>query len=277
LNLMTHLICAKTFCNLLNGALLDSNLQTGLIHNRNPVNLPDAIPGRYIFEVLDGALARADLAIAKIADPKPAVVGQDLTFTIFVKNFGRASTTAVVRDTFPPEVTLKSAPAGCSILGQGRRIRCELGTINRGQTISLPVVVTPNTTNTIANTARVIGSRFDPVLENNTVTANTNPNRCRGQLIGQSRPLSVVFPVSSAPTVNQITLVLENLGTRAVELTGLTPLPDEQFTIASTDIALPLTINGNQSVRIVVTTTRPASFEPFEATAPYFSSTIRCR
>jgi uncharacterized repeat protein (TIGR01451 family) len=262
----------------IDGALLDSNIQTGLVHNRNPVNNPNAVPGRYIFEVLDGALARADLAIGMVADPKPAVAGQDLTFTIFVKNFGRASTTAVVRDTFPPEVTIKSVPAGCSILGQGRRIRCELGVINRAQTVSLPVVVTPNTTNTIVNTARVNGDRFDPVLENNTVTANTNPNRCRGQIVGQSRPLSIVFPSSaSAPTTNQINLLVENLGTRAIELTGLTPLPDEQFTIASTDVAFPVLINGNQNVRILVTVTRPANLEPFEATAPYFSSTIRCR
>jgi hypothetical protein len=261
----------------INGAFLDSNIATGLIHNRAPATHPSATAGRYIFEVIDGGIARADLAISMIADPKPAVIGQDLTFNIFVKNYGRSPTSVVVRNTLPPEVTLTRASPGCAISGQ--RVRCELGVLNRNQTATVAVVGTANTTNTIVNTARVVGTVFDPVVENNTVTANTDPSKCRGQLIGKSAPLSIVY--DSTPTtaaVKAITLVLENPGSRGVEVTAINVLPGEPFTITGiSGAALPIVVNGGQGVRFTVTTERAAGQLPSEATAPYFSTRIRCR
>lgn len=260
----------------INGAFVDSNVGTGLVHNRAPQTHPSGTAGRYIFEVVDGGIARADLVIAMVADPKPAVIGQDLTFGIFVKNYGRASTSVVVRDTFPQEVAIKSVPQGCAVSGQ--RVRCELGVLNRNQSTTVAIVVTPNTTATIVNTARVVGSVFDPVVENNAVTANTDPSKCRGQLIGRTAPLSIVY--DSTPTVaavKAIGLLLENPGSRAIEITAISALPDEPFTIVAFSPPLPIVINGGQGVRINVTTERAAGLFPTEATAPYFTTRIRCR
>jgi uncharacterized repeat protein (TIGR01451 family) len=52
---------------------------------------------------------RVDLALAKSADPDPAVAGTGLTYTLVITNQGNVSTTnAVVSDTLPPSATLQT-------------------------------------------------------------------------------------------------------------------------------------------------------------------------
>ncbi len=258
----------------LNGALLDSNSTTGLIHNK--VRRQPGIPlGRYEFLGVDGKIERADLAIAMTADPKPAVMDQDLQYTIFVKNFGRTATTATVKTTLPPEVALKTNPGGCSIVG--RTISCGVGRLTKGQTNTLPIVVTPITTATIQNTVKVTGSFFDPNLENNKATASTNPSKCKGQTIRRSAPLSVTYvPTATDPAVKSLGVTIENVGARPIDIVSITALPGVPFTVTGIVPLLPVTIDSNATGSFAVVTERAAGQPPAEATAPYVLIGSRC-
>ena len=67
-----------------NGALLDNNNVTGLIHNA----LNSNIPGRYLFQVRSGHVIQADLQITKTASSTLVNRDNNFTYTLTVRNNG---------------------------------------------------------------------------------------------------------------------------------------------------------------------------------------------
>ena len=88
----------------------------------------------------------ADLQIVKTASPDPALVGQNLTYTLLVTNNGPDGATGVtVQDTLPAGVTFVSATPTQGTCGYAAGVvTCNLGNIANGGNATITVVVTVN-------------------------------------------------------------------------------------------------------------------------------------
>jgi len=116
-------------------------------------------------------VAAADVAIAKTGPPSVSL-GQNITYTINVSNFGPAGATGVtVSDTTPAGLTPVSVSGGgCSAFP------CAIGSLPIGPPVTITatynVPVTYSGPSPILNTATV-SSASDPNLGNNSATAST--------------------------------------------------------------------------------------------------------
>ena len=126
----------------------------------------------------------ADLGIIKTDNPDPVVAGNQLTYTITVRNNGPAAipptSTFTVIDTLPAGFTATSytASAGSYTSATGAWTGVTLAS---GQSITLTIVgtVSPSATGTLTNTVTVtVPAGFtDPYLANNTASSTTTVNR----------------------------------------------------------------------------------------------------
>src|ERR671931_689057 len=76
----------------------------------------------------------ADLVVTKQASPEPVTVGDDLVFTVVVKNSGPAEASQVgLTDSLAPEVNFGSAMASTGTCQEtGQAVTCDLGTLASG-------------------------------------------------------------------------------------------------------------------------------------------------
>jgi uncharacterized repeat protein (TIGR01451 family) len=118
----------------------------------------------------------ADLAITKSDSPDPIYTGQTLTYSIAVHNNGPSGSSSVtVTDDLPAGVTYQSATAsqGTCVLATGT-VSCDLGALADEGDASIEIKVTPNSSGTITNTAKVTGDgTIDPVSSNDTASTTT--------------------------------------------------------------------------------------------------------
>jgi uncharacterized repeat protein (TIGR01451 family) len=127
--------------------------------------------------------ASADLAVRKTAVPDtPVVAGDEVTYTLTVFNFGPSTAKAVVvADTLPAGVTFDHVVAGFPTAGSvtpppagpGGTLTWNVGDMASGtnQTLTFVVVVNPQTTGPIVNTACATSQASDPVNTNNCASA----------------------------------------------------------------------------------------------------------
>ncbi|MFN2511680.1 MAG: Calx-beta domain-containing protein [Pyrinomonadaceae bacterium] len=155
----------------INGAFLDSNTMTGLIHN----SVNSTANGRYVFGVRAGLPPASDLSITKSDSPDPVTVGNNLTYGLTASNNGPADATGVtITDTLPTGVTFVSASATqgpCS--HSSGTVTCTIGNLANNATSTVTIVVTPIAAGNIMNTASVTGNEADPNSANNTTTQGT--------------------------------------------------------------------------------------------------------
>ena len=119
--------------------------------------------------------ASVDLGVTKAGSPDPVVAGEQLTYTVTVSNNDSSTATGVtVTDTLPGGVSFDS-----SLTTQGSYDDTTgewgVGTLTGGQTGTLTIVVTVNTSTTgpLANTAIVEGDQPDDNPGDNSATATT--------------------------------------------------------------------------------------------------------
>jgi uncharacterized repeat protein (TIGR01451 family) len=143
---------------------------------------------RWLLAVAIVAVARlavaddsADLSITNTASPSPATVGKNLTYGMNIINQGPETATNVqVTDALPAGVTLVSATfnfiGGASKPCTGTTtITCNLGTVGVGRLAgaAVVIVVLPQATGLLSNTATVAAGEPDPVPSDDTVTVQT--------------------------------------------------------------------------------------------------------
>jgi uncharacterized repeat protein (TIGR01451 family) len=118
----------------------------------------------------------ADLALTKSDSPDPAHVGQQLSYTLSVKNNGpQAATGVTVRDALPKATGYGSASASQGSCTRSKTtVTCSLGNLAGGETATITIVVKPVQKGTVTNTASVSASSpADPESGNDAATATT--------------------------------------------------------------------------------------------------------
>jgi len=117
----------------------------------------------------------ADLSITKSASTTSAAVGDDLTYTLAIKNNGPKTAPAVsVFDQLPPQVSYRSASPGCTPDTGNSVVHCSIGRLDPGEARSVKISVSPKQSGTIKNVGSVSDDNVaDPDLANNSSTAST--------------------------------------------------------------------------------------------------------
>jgi uncharacterized delta-60 repeat protein/uncharacterized repeat protein (TIGR01451 family) len=120
-------------------------------------------------------IPQADLAIGMVDAPNPIFVGNTLTYSLAITNFGPATAIGVMlTNTLPPGVGLVSASSsqGTNSNASGL-ITFSLGALNSGATASATLVVQPKFGGTITNSASIVSSVNDPLKGNNSASVKT--------------------------------------------------------------------------------------------------------
>lgn len=134
--------------------------------------------------VVTNAPMLADLVVSKRAEPDTVFVGDTLTYTVDIVNFGPGDAAEVRLLDLVSMDSLAflsaSAPSGCTVSNRDARLVCTLPTLASGQTASLtyqartlPTLTVPNLGYTVTNLARVSSSTEDPTPSNNVAQAKT--------------------------------------------------------------------------------------------------------
>ncbi len=154
----------------------------------------DQTPGNNCQNVSNtSTLQKADLSIAKSADPASVVVGELLTYTLTVRNAGpNAATNVTVSDTlanllnragFPGFESAEPSHGTCTPSGTAsvtsRAVSCNLGTLAMNDEATVTIRVRPNNAGanvlSRANTATVTSPDIgDPDRTNNSITINSD-------------------------------------------------------------------------------------------------------
>jgi uncharacterized repeat protein (TIGR01451 family) len=139
-----------------------------------------------------------DLALTKSDSPDPVTVGDNLTYTIKVKNPGTMPATDVtVTDELPATVDFISATGG-SCQRAGDKVTCVLGQVNAATTATVTIVVKTTKAGTLSNTATVT-SPEDVVLQNNSATATTTVTKPPAKPKKPKKPKGT--PSCAAPSI----------------------------------------------------------------------------
>lgn len=117
----------------------------------------------------------ADLSITKTDSPDPVKVGQNLTYSITVANGGPLTATELaMSDQLPANVSFVSSSATQGSCSGSSTIVCSLGSLAKGATAAVEIVVRANEAGDIINTASVSGKQRDPSQDNNQSSASTH-------------------------------------------------------------------------------------------------------
>jgi uncharacterized repeat protein (TIGR01451 family) len=154
--------------------------------------------------------ATADLSVTKSDSPDPALVGNDLTYTLTATNGGPAGASGVlVTDGLPNDVTFESASASQGSCAESSGVvTCDFGTLASATSATATIVVRPLVVGTITNGASVQANELDPDETNNRVTEPTTVNPAADLLLTMSDspdPVSVGQPLA-------YTLIVVNSG-----------------------------------------------------------------
>ncbi|HVD25838.1 MAG TPA: DUF11 domain-containing protein [Gaiellaceae bacterium] len=115
-----------------------------------------------------------DLYVTKNDLPDPVQLNGRLTYTIVVGNNGPdAATEVTLADPLPAETTFVSVSTTKGTCTGGALISCSLGTVAKGETVTITLVVTANKAGTITNTVTVVGKEPESNTANNRATAPT--------------------------------------------------------------------------------------------------------
>jgi uncharacterized repeat protein (TIGR01451 family) len=128
-------------------------------------------------QLIVSGVASANLALTKTASPNPGISLANLTYRITVTNNGASPATNVtVTDNLPVGPAFVSAtPTQGSCTGTST-VTCNLGAISSGALAIVNIIVTPQSTLQLSNTASVSATETDPDLNNNSATIQTTVN-----------------------------------------------------------------------------------------------------
>jgi len=127
-----------------------------------------------------------------------------------------------------------------------------------------------------------VSTTFDSDTSNNVAQTS---GRCRGQILSQSAPESVLYePTATDPARQTLKLAIINTGDEQVEIRRIRPLIGQPFQIDPVRIGsirpvtprLPRTIEPGKGAVFRVRTLVPAGSPVATAQRPYFRIQLRC-
>ncbi len=128
---------------------------------------------------------RADLELTKADSPDPVDVGQTLTYTLNVRNYGRSAASGVtVTDMLPPGVAFDSAtPSQGTCMHAAGTVSCDIGYLENEALATVTIAVTPTVAGTIVNQTSISANQADDRPQNNsdTETTTVQPGYARPQ------------------------------------------------------------------------------------------------
>ncbi len=156
--------------------------------------------------IVSGA-ASADIEVSKTGSPNPAIVLTNLTYRIVVTNNGPSPATNVsAGDTLPAGVTFSSVSTTQGSCTGTSTVNCNFGNLAVGTSAIASIVVVPQSTGQLSNTATATATENDPNTSNNSSTIQTtvttqssgpsmtDPNLSVHTVIsGLSQPTSLAF------------------------------------------------------------------------------------
>jgi uncharacterized repeat protein (TIGR01451 family) len=123
--------------------------------------------------------AQPVVSIFKSASPNPGAVGASETYTLIVTNSSTvAANNVMVTDNLPASVTFDSGStsvSGVNVTNTNGTVTANLGTLAAGAADTVTIIVTPNQTGTLQNTATVSATNNSPNAVT-SATANTTIN-----------------------------------------------------------------------------------------------------
>jgi len=116
---------------------------------------------------LTAVVTASDLLIGQTAPPS-LLHNQNGTWTLTVTNGPTPVTNVVVTDNFT-NATFVSATSVGPCTPSGGTVTCNLGSLSANQSVNVSLILNANVVNTIANSASVTATEFDPNTANNNV------------------------------------------------------------------------------------------------------------
>jgi trimeric autotransporter adhesin len=130
----------------------------------------------FIFQsplVKDVSSSPADLSVSVTA-PATAATGTAFNYVATVTNVGpNAATGAALYEALDPSLIINSAIASQGSCSPSAAFTCDLGGLASGASATVTVNATPTNSGTLAASASVSSSSFDPTVSNNQATAST--------------------------------------------------------------------------------------------------------
>ncbi len=115
---------------------------------------------------------KSDIAVSLSDSSDPIYAGNNLTYTITVKNNGPSDASNIkIEDTLPSGISFISASTGCS--EAAGVVTCDIASLAKGVSTSVQVVIKPSVPETITNKVTVSATEFDPVITNNSASEDT--------------------------------------------------------------------------------------------------------
>lgn len=144
----------------------------------------------------------ADIALNMFSQPEPALLGQDLTYTLVVSNLGPGSASDVaIVDRLPFGVALVSAnPPGWVLNGTSLTFT-NLGTVGSGLQATATVVVRPLAGGTYTNIATCVSTTSDPAKLNNSAAIKSVVDLLAIQFQRSAGSLTLAWPASAGDLV----------------------------------------------------------------------------
>jgi len=192
--------------------------------------------------VIVATAGQADLAVTKVGTPNPVLAGNNITYTITVKNNGPASaSTVTLTDTLPANTTVVSItqPGGwtCPAPSGGTQT-CTIASLaaNTTATFTLVLNVTAGTApgTTITNSVTVSSTTGDPTSANNTASTSAtvaSPTQADVAIIKTASP----EPVNQGTNLTY-TLQVTNNGPAVAQNLVVTDTLPGQVTFTSVSI-----------------------------------------
>ena len=120
----------------------------------------------------------ADLAVTLTANPNPATVEGNITYTTTVTNQGSSQASGVkVKQELPPDVILVSATdnqGNTCLLSIDNEITCSIGNLNVNGNVTITTVITPPAVGQLNSQVSVSSDTVDPDSSNNMASIETN-------------------------------------------------------------------------------------------------------
>lgn len=106
---------------------------------------------------------RANVGVAIAVSPRPAHVGQNVTYTLTVRNHGpSAATNVVAKDWLSAKTSFVSSSASQGSCTGSRPVVCSLGTLASGSSATVTIVASVNQTGDLRDEARAHSDLPDP-------------------------------------------------------------------------------------------------------------------